>query len=119
LFDTPLPTGERFSMRIEAGRPADIQGERTVAFIDCDKLVFPLRLRHWQPGDEFQPLGMGGRHQKLQDFFNNHKVSRFDKERIWLLESAGEIAWVVGMRLDERYKLTESTRHCAIFSISD
>ena len=53
---------------------------------------------------------MGGRHQKLQDFFSNNKLSRFEKDKVWLLESGGEIAWVVGMRLDERYKVLPATK---------
>jgi tRNA(Ile)-lysidine synthase len=53
---------------------------------------------------------MGGKRQKLQDFFSNHKLSRFEKDRVWLLESGGEIAWVVGMRLDERFKVTQATK---------
>jgi tRNA(Ile)-lysidine synthase len=118
LFDTLLPTGERFSMRVQEDLPGSIPREPDIACVDCDKLIFPLQLRHWKPGDEFQPLGMGGRHQKLQDFFNNNKISRFEKERVWLLESGGELVWIVGMRLDERYKLTENTRRIATFTIS-
>ncbi|RMF22207.1 MAG: tRNA lysidine(34) synthetase TilS [Bacteroidetes bacterium] len=59
-----------------------------------------------------QPLGMGGRHQKLQDFFSNRKLSRLDKEKVWILESNGEICWVVGLRIDERFKITPQTTRC-------
>jgi len=81
------------------------------ALLDADQLSWPLKLRHWQPGDLFCPLGMGGQHQKLQDFFSNNKLSRFEKDKVWLLESGGEIAWVVGMRLDERFKVSETTKN--------
>ncbi len=75
--------------------------------INADKLIFPLRLRHWKAGDWFCPLGMKGKRQKIQDFFSNQKCSRLEKEQIWLLENGNqELIWVVGMRLDERYKIS-------------
>ncbi len=74
-------------------------------YINAEKLIFPLRLRHWKAGDWFCPLGMKGKRQKIQDFFSNQKCSRLEKEQIWLLENGNqELIWVVGMRLDERYK---------------
>ncbi len=82
------------------------------ACLDAQTLRFPLVLRRWQAGDVFQPLGMGGRHQKLQDFFSNRKLSRLDKEKVWILESNGEICWVVGLRIDERFKITPQTTRC-------
>jgi len=96
----------------EVPPPATFTDDENVVYLDFSKLVFPLKLRRWQPGDVFQPLGMQGKHQKLQDFFTNQKLSRFDKERIWLLESAGEICWIVGHRLDERFKVTAKTQSC-------
>ncbi len=73
--------------------------------INQARLQFPLHLRHWQPGDIFQPIGMEGRHQKLQDFFTNQKLSRLEKEQVWILENRDKkIIWVLGMRLDEQFK---------------
>jgi tRNA(Ile)-lysidine synthase len=69
-------------------------------------VVFPLLLRGWQAGDVFQPFGMGGQSQKLQDYFTNLKLSRLEKERQWLLLNGdGAVIWVVGHRLDERFKI--------------
>ncbi|WP_170110382.1 tRNA lysidine(34) synthetase TilS [Flavilitoribacter nigricans] len=74
--------------------------------LDAEKVQFPLTVRHWREGDVFCPLGLGGRHKKLQDFFSNLKLSRFEKEQIWLvLDGRGEIIWVVGHRPDDRYKV--------------
>jgi tRNA(Ile)-lysidine synthase len=79
---------------------------------DADLLQYPLTLRLWKPGDVFQPFGMQGRHQKLQDFFTNQKLSILDKEQTWILENGnGAIIWVVGYRLDERFKVTDFTRN--------
>lgn len=78
--------------------------------VDATKLHFPLHLRRWQPGDSFQPLGLGGKHQKLQDFFTNQKLSRLEKDKVWILTNQdGAIIWIVGMRLDERFKIQTTT----------
>ena len=90
--------------------------ENTAQF-DFDTLSFPLKLRRWQTGDAFQPLGMKGKKQKLSDYFAHNKFSDFDKEKAWILETEkGEICWIVGHRMDDRFKLIESTKHC--FSIN-
>ena len=55
---------------------------------------------------------MGGQRQKLQDFFVNQKLTRFDKERVWVLENGdGAIIWVLGHRMDERFRVTGQTEH--------
>ena len=83
--------------------------------VDADKLVFPLTLRIWQQGDRFVPLGMQGQ-KKISDFFIQRKVDRFQKERTPLLVNGnGEVIWVVGMRLDNRYKVTENTKKVLTF----
>ena len=92
--------------------PLKIDNQANVALLDADKLKFPLRLRRWRKGDRFQPLGMGGKSKKVQDLFSDSKLSRFDKEQVWILESQGKICWIVGMRLDERYKIDENTTSC-------
>lgn len=82
----------------------------TIAQIDEDKLVFPLTLRYWREGDYFYPLGMEGR-KKLSDFFVGQKLNRFAKNRVpILINGNAEIIWLVNLRLDNRYKMTESTK---------
>ncbi len=77
--------------------------------MQAEKLVFPLMLRHWTEGDSFQPFGMGGQSQKLQDFFTNQKLSRIEKEQVWLLFNGdGALIWVVGLRLDERFRIQDA-----------
>lgn len=85
---------------------------KVAVVVDADKLIFPLVLRHWQPGDVFQPFGMGGKRQKLQDFFTNQKISRWEKAQVWvLINGNGEIIWVLGWRLDERYGIHSKTKN--------
>ncbi len=81
-----------------------------LAQLDFDKLKFPLTLRHWHHGDRFHPLGMKGS-KLLSDFFVDQKFMEWQKRNVWLLVSAdGDILWVVGYRIDERYKVSISTK---------
>ncbi len=84
------------------------------ALLDCDKLHFPLKVRAWQEGDQFQPLGMKGK-KKLSDFMIDRKIPVNLKRHIRVLESAGDIVWVVGLRIDDRFKVTPETK--TIFSL--
>ncbi|MFI3286666.1 MAG: tRNA lysidine(34) synthetase TilS [Rikenellaceae bacterium] len=76
-----------------------------VALLDADKLQYPLTLRRWREGDYFVPFGMSGR-KKVSDFLIDEKVSQPEKERQFVLTSAsGEIVWVIGRRISEKFKL--------------
>ncbi len=86
-----------------------IPQEATIATIDYDKLTFPLKIRKWQKGDKFYPLGMK-KPKKVSDFLINSKIPLPDKERVYVLQSDNDIVWVIGYRLDERYKVTKATK---------
>jgi tRNA(Ile)-lysidine synthase len=85
------------------------------AFIDADKLAFPLVLNKWQTGDKFKPLGMKG-FKKISDFFTAEKATLFDKQNQWILRSDNDIVWLVGKRVDDRYKVTDSTKKICIIT---
>jgi len=87
----------------------EIKKDENFAYMDSEKLLFPLTIRRWRKGDYFFPLGMKGR-KKLSDFFTDLKYSIPQKEAAWLLCSGNEIVWIVGVRLDDRFKVTDSTR---------
>ena len=81
-----------------------------VAQLDYDKLTFPLKLRIWQAGDRFYPLGMKGS-RLLSDFMKDLKFTTRQKEECQVLTTAkDEIVWVVGRRVDERFKVTDKTK---------
>lgn len=80
-------------------------------YIPKEKLNFPLQIRPWQHGDFFYPLGGKGR-QKLSDYFTDHKIDRFSKEKIRLLCSGDNILWIIGLRSDERWKVCKTSTEC-------
>ncbi len=80
----------------------------TVAALDADRLRFPLQLRPWRAGDWFCPLGMHHR-KKLSDFLIDQKVPLHQKSRMLVLLSGKNIVWVVGYRIDHRFRITEQT----------
>lgn len=89
----------------------DFPKKNTIAAIDYEKLKFPLVIRKWEEGDYFFPLGMNGKKKKLSDFFIDNKWSLFEKENCWLLTSNNKIVWIIGHRMDERYKVTDKTKN--------
>ncbi|MGF1922887.1 MAG: tRNA lysidine(34) synthetase TilS [Bacteroidia bacterium] len=89
------------------------------AYVDADKLIFPLIVRFKQDGDKFMPLGMS-QYKKLSDFFIDQKVPLPNKSKIPILVNGnGEIIWIAGYRQDNRYKLNATTKKVAIFECSN
>lgn len=81
-----------------------------IAQLDADRLQFPLTLRRWQEGDWFVPFGMTGR-KKVSDYLVDAKVSVAEKQRQFVLLSGDDIVWLVGRRIDDRYRLTPDTEN--------
>lgn len=77
--------------------------------LDLDRAGTELVVRKRKPGDRFQPLGMN-QPKKLQDFMVDARIPRTWRSRVPLLCSPEQILWVVGWRIDDRVKVTASTR---------
>jgi len=91
----------------------------TVAYADFDKVAFPLVVRTWRAGDVVCPLGMNGRAKKVSDVLIDSKISISEKSAVKVVADAtGKIMWVVGLRSDERFSLTEKTSAAIKISVS-
>lgn len=86
-----------------------ITASHEIAALDGERLHFPLEIRQWQPGDTFYPLGMEKR-KKLSDFLVDNKIPVPLKADVWVVTSAGDIVWVIGHRIDNRFKITANTK---------
>jgi tRNA(Ile)-lysidine synthase len=94
-----------------------IPRDSKIAALDLDRIVFPLTVRRWQPGDFFYPLGMKER-KKLSDYFIDRKYPVPDKEKKMIVESAGNIVCIIGDRIDDRFKITPGTKKALIIQYS-
>ena len=92
------------------------KNEKHIARFTIGKLGFPLVLRTWKKGDVFYPEGMRGK-KKLSDYYTDCKLSIPEKENTWLLCSGDQIIWLVGHRIDRRFKLGDKTEKAYIVSI--
>jgi len=95
-----------------------ISHDAKVANLDFGKLTFPLKLRIWQNGDWFVPLGMKGK-KKVSDFMIDNKIPMFKKQRAFVILSGNEIIWLVGHRVDERFRITKSTKSIYLINKAD
>lgn len=86
-----------------------VDKDQNILCIDKDEVAFPLIIRRWSHGDWFKPLGMKGS-KKLSDYFTDRKFSLVDKENTWLLCSGDNIIWIIGERVDDRFKITKHTK---------
>ncbi len=110
-----LLEGATFHFKVLAKTPnTQLRSPNYIGNIDFNKLKFPLEIRKWEKGDAFYPLGMKGK-KKLSDFFIDKKISILEKENTLLLLSDNQIVWVIGLRLDDRFKVTDKTKK--IYSI--
>ncbi|RZJ27706.1 MAG: tRNA(Ile)-lysidine synthetase, partial [Flavobacterium sp.] len=100
-----LPINLTFSPVTDIHQAADNR-----IFVDADRLQYPLELRRWREGDVFQPFGMSGT-KKVSKYFKDEKFALTDKTNAWILCSAGEIVWIVGRRMDDRFKVTGTTKN--------
>ncbi len=107
IFDVTDTLNKNIKMELVSALKID--DKKNVAYLNKQKLIFPMKVRKWKLGDKFKPLGLN-RYKKLSDFFVASKLNRFEKEKIKVLENAnGDIIWVINHRIDERYKVTNDS----------
>lgn len=104
---TIIPSGQLTAKKISS-EDYQISTNHNQAALDYAQLTFPLELRPWQEGDSFQPLGMTNR-KKVSDFLINNKVPSHQKSQVLVLTSNEQIVWVMGYRIDHRFRITPQT----------
>jgi len=96
-------------VELESNRDLNMEGEKSKAYLDVEKLQFPLIIRNFRPGDRVVPLGMTG-HKKIKDIFIDLKIPVESRALIPLLVSGDKPVWICGYRIDDRYKITSKTK---------
>ena len=87
------------------------KSNKNVEYFNSSKLDFPLKLRKWKSGDKIQPLGMKGS-KKVSDVLIDFKISILEKENIYVLESNNDIIWIIGILINDKYKVENN---CSIY----
>ena len=88
-----------------------------IKYFDYDKIKSNLQIRNRRNGDVFQPFGMDGRSKKVKDFFIDEKVPRDERDKVLFLTENDNILWLVGYRINDNYKITESTEKVLVVKI--
>lgn len=110
--------GRQLSFKMVSVNNVHLKADATVALLDAKKVEFPLVLRKWKVGDYFYPLGMPKK-KKVARFLIDQKLSKNQKEDVWVLQSGKKIVWVVGYRIDDRFKITPSVNLVMQITISN
>jgi tRNA(Ile)-lysidine synthase len=107
----------KLELKIISKEKFHLQKKENIAQLDVKHIEYPLVLRKWRQGDYFYPLGMRKK-KKLARFFIDQKLPKNQKENIWVLESNKKIIWIVGMRIDDRFKIINSTKEILLISVT-
>lgn len=92
--------------------------DNSMAFLDGDKVSFPITVRSWVEGDRFQPLGMKNQ-KKVSDYMIDAKIPLNLKKKVLIFESNKEIIWVGGHRISERHKITPETTSSLVIKLAN
>ena len=110
-------TEVRIPIRMDIEEVSSLQEQdKNILYVAKEALKYPLTVRKWEKGDYFYPFGMPGK-KRLSKYFKDEKMSVIAKEKQWLLCSGEEIVWVIGLRTDDRFSVTENTKQILKFTV--
>lgn len=92
--------------------------DKSIEFISGDGLSEVFEIRKWKAGDRFQPIGMKGT-KKISDFLSNEKIPSYKKNEQLILTNSKQIVWVIGFRIDERFKVTEKSKKILQLTVTE
>ncbi|MGY0392613.1 tRNA lysidine(34) synthetase TilS [Bizionia sp. KMM 8389] len=92
------------------------ESSSSTIFVDKDLLNYPLRVSKWEKGAYFYPFGMSGK-KKVSKYFKDEKLSLLEKEQVWFLYSESEIVWLIGLRADNQFRVTNKTKNILKISL--
>ncbi|WP_333864822.1 tRNA lysidine(34) synthetase TilS [Chitinophaga sp.] len=113
-----LMPGYRLSIRTAKYDGRAIPPDAGTAYLNMAEIRFPLMVRKWKQGDYCYPLGLNKK-KKLSRLFIDQKLSLPEKEKMWVLESDKRIVWVMGMRIDHRFRVTEHTEQMLVIKMEE
>lgn len=88
-----------------SGKNLNFKKDNTVSYFDSKKIEYPVTIRIWKAGDRIAILGMKGKEQKVSDILVQHKVNLIDKNKVEVLTFDNVLAWVIGFRSSESFKV--------------
>jgi len=100
--------GSKITINYVDKHNVNYSNNKKIEYINADKVSHQFILRFWNDGDRFYPLGLNGS-KKVSDFLNDQKVSSFVKRKQLVLINSKKIVWVVGHRIDNRFRITDKT----------
>lgn len=116
--DTEEAAPELVKETVSKASLEDIPRDASIACLDADRLEEHLELRKWKSGDRFIPLGMSG-YKKVRNYMLDKKFSLFQKENQYVVCSGNDIVWLVGERIDNRFRVRPETQRIVILRIKN
>nr|MCU0406727.1 tRNA lysidine(34) synthetase TilS [Ignavibacteriaceae bacterium] len=110
--------GKLISIIKITGKMFKFTPNKSIEFISADGLTNDFEIRRWKNGDRFHPIGMKGT-KKISDFLMDEKISSLKKNEHLVLTNSGKIIWVIGLRIDERFKVKPETKKILKLSLTD
>lgn len=115
-LDEMIISGLFTDLRITEPDGEPLPASPLTASIDLDRLAFPVKVRNWEPGDRFMPLGMK-QMKKISNFLIDLKIPVTVKEKVLLLLSGEEVVWVMGYRIDDRFRVTGHSTKILVLTV--